>query len=114
MLERAIKVAVVAHAGQVDKNGEAYIWHPLRVMLTVRERGGSVEQQAAAILRDVAGDCEVSSDFLAALSHQGLRSIHALTHQDGQDLFDVMNCERFRQTMSRHGACRTRGRRRDW
>jgi (p)ppGpp synthase/HD superfamily hydrolase len=30
MLEKAIEVAVVAHAGHVDKNGEAYILHPAR------------------------------------------------------------------------------------
>jgi (p)ppGpp synthase/HD superfamily hydrolase len=64
MLERAIEVAVVAHAGQVDKNGEANILHPLRVMLAVRERGGSIEQQAAAVMHDVLEDCDVPDGFL--------------------------------------------------
>lgn len=31
-LERAIEIAAKAHAGQVDKAGEVYILHPLRVM----------------------------------------------------------------------------------
>ena len=31
-LERAIEIATQAHEGQVDKAGNAYIGHPLRVM----------------------------------------------------------------------------------
>jgi (p)ppGpp synthase/HD superfamily hydrolase len=34
-LERAIEIAAKAHAGQVDKAGEPYILHPIRVMLGV-------------------------------------------------------------------------------
>lgn len=34
MLNKAIEIATRAHAGQVDKAGEPYILHPLRVMLT--------------------------------------------------------------------------------
>jgi hypothetical protein len=86
ILERAIEVAVVAHAGQVDKDGEAYILHPLRVMLAVRERGGSVEQQAAAVLHDVIEDCDVGDDFLAARFPEAVCDlVDALTHQDGED-----------------------------
>jgi GTP diphosphokinase / guanosine-3',5'-bis(diphosphate) 3'-diphosphatase len=33
-LERAIAIAAEGHAGQVDKAGEPYILHPLRVMLS--------------------------------------------------------------------------------
>ena len=35
-LERAIELAAKAHAGQVDKAGQPYILHPLRLMLAVR------------------------------------------------------------------------------
>ena len=38
MLERAIKVAIGAHAGQVDKNSEAYVLHPVSMMLSVAKR----------------------------------------------------------------------------
>lgn len=31
-LDKAILVAVIAHAGQQDKGGNSYIRHPLRVM----------------------------------------------------------------------------------
>ena len=35
-LERAIEIARQAHAGQVDKGGNDYISHPLRVMVMGR------------------------------------------------------------------------------
>src|SRR5581483_10153958 len=34
-LETAIRIAVTAHAGQTDKDGAAYITHPLRLMAAV-------------------------------------------------------------------------------
>ena len=34
MLDKAIEIAVRAHTGQLDKCGEPYILHPLRVMLS--------------------------------------------------------------------------------
>jgi (p)ppGpp synthase/HD superfamily hydrolase len=65
MLEKAIEVAVVAHAGQTDRSGEPRILHALRVMQAVREQGGSIEQQAAAVLHDVIEYSDVPDDFLA-------------------------------------------------
>ena len=35
LINKAIETAAKAHDGQVDKAGEAYIFHPLRVMLNV-------------------------------------------------------------------------------
>lgn len=52
MLERAIAIAVEAHAGQVDKAGAPYILHPLRVMLAVPD-----DCKEAAVLHDVVEDC---------------------------------------------------------
>jgi guanosine-3',5'-bis(diphosphate) 3'-pyrophosphohydrolase len=45
-LERAIEIAASAHAGQVDKAGQPYILHPIRVMLRV----DTLEQKMAAVL----------------------------------------------------------------
>jgi len=66
-LEAAIEMAVQAHRGQVDKAGEVYLLHPLRVMLRVREQGYRVEVQAAAVLHDVVEDTSVTLDDVAAL-----------------------------------------------
>jgi (p)ppGpp synthase/HD superfamily hydrolase len=77
---------VVAHAGQLDKNGEPYILHPLRVMLAVRERSGTAAQQAATVLHDVIEDCDVSDDFLEErFPTEVCDVVDALTHQEGED-----------------------------
>jgi (p)ppGpp synthase/HD superfamily hydrolase len=86
MLERAIEVAVVSHAGQVDKNEEPYILHPLRVMFAVSERSGTVAQQAAAVLHDVIEDCDVPDDFLEQrFPVEVCDMVDVLTHIDGED-----------------------------
>ena len=53
-LENAIKIAVEAHAGQVDKGGNPYILHPLRVMLSL----DTEEERIVGVLHDVVEDCE--------------------------------------------------------
>ena len=39
-LENAIKIAVKAYTGQVEKGGSPYILHPLRVMLSLDKEEG--------------------------------------------------------------------------
>ena len=53
-LEKAIKIAVEAHTGQVDKGGNPYILHPLRVMLSLN----SEQERIVGVLHDVVEDCE--------------------------------------------------------
>ena len=53
-LENAIKIAVEAHTGQVDKGGNPYILHPLRVMLSL----DTEEERIVGVLHDVVEDCE--------------------------------------------------------
>ena len=52
-LENAIKIAVEAHTGQVDKGGSPYILHPLRVMLSLDKE----EERIVGVLHDVVEDC---------------------------------------------------------
>jgi len=61
MLKEALQIAVAAHEGQVDKAGEPYIDHPVRI-------AGMVEGEDAkvvALLHDVVEDSDVSLDDLA-------------------------------------------------
>ncbi|GAB4408589.1 MAG: HD domain-containing protein [Anaerolineae bacterium] len=51
-LERAIAIAVQAHQGQTDKNGQPYILHPLRMMLRLK----SEAEMIVAVLHDVVED----------------------------------------------------------
>lgn len=51
-LERAIAIAVAAHAGTVDKAGAPYILHPLRVMLRLPDTLARI----VGVLHDVVED----------------------------------------------------------
>lgn len=62
-INTAVKLAVQAHTGQVDKgNGLPYILHPL----TVATKVFTPEQKAAAILHDVLEDTNLTVDDLWA------------------------------------------------
>ena len=58
--------ALAAHAGQVDKAGNAYAGHVARVATRVELAGYSPEHVAAAWLHDTIEDCEgIDEDLLA-------------------------------------------------
>lgn len=82
-LERAIELAASAHAGQVDKAGQPYILHPLRVMLRV----STTHERMAAVLHDVVEDTKVVT--LERLRSEGfpdevVRAVDALTKREGE------------------------------
>ena len=52
-LQRAIEIAVEAHKGQTDKAGAPYVFHPLRVMLSLKTEA----ERIVGILHDVVEDC---------------------------------------------------------
>ncbi len=81
-LERAIEIAAQAHAGQVDKAGQPYILHPIRVMLMVKTRS----EQVAAVLHDVVEDTIWTFEDLAAegFADEVIEAIRALTKSEGE------------------------------
>lgn len=62
MLNKAIEIATQAHEGQVDKAGQAYIGHPLRVM----NMGVSDEEKIVGVLHDVVEDSDWTFERLIA------------------------------------------------
>lgn len=81
-LERAIEIAASAHAGQVDKAGQPYILHPLRLMLAVKNEN----ERITAILHDVVEDTEITIDDLKSegFSETVLDAVLALTKTKGE------------------------------
>ena len=83
-LERAIQIAVEAHAGVTDKGGKAYILHPISVMM----RCETDDEKIVAILHDVVEDTDWTFE---ALRKEGFREtiIEALKtvtkHSDDED-----------------------------
>lgn len=60
LLNKAIRLAKEYHKVQMDKGGEPYIGHPLRVMEGVE----TLEEKILAVLHDVLEDCDVTADQL--------------------------------------------------
>lgn len=86
-LEKAIEIAARAHAGQLDKAGQPYILHPLRVMLEV----STPEQRITAVLHDVIEDTDVINEYLSAegFPPEILEAIAALTKLDNEKRMDA-------------------------
>ena len=76
-LENAITLAVQQHAGQIDKGGQPYILHPLRVMLQLQQ----TDQQIVAVLHDILEDTHTTTQDLQNLGFQThiIQAIQALT-----------------------------------
>jgi (p)ppGpp synthase/HD superfamily hydrolase len=86
-LERAIELAARAHAGQVDKAGQPYILHPLRLMFAVH----TPHERMAAVLHDIVEDTHVTFEQLV---HEGfpaevVAAVRALTKHEGENRLDA-------------------------
>lgn len=86
-LEKAIQIAAIAHSGQVDKAGEKYILHPIRVML----RMTTETERIVAILHDVVEDSAFTLSDLAneGFSSEILDAVDALTKRPGETRLDA-------------------------
>lgn len=81
-LEKAIEIAAAAHAGQVDKAGQPYILHPIRLMLSLSDP----VQRMAAMLHDVVEDTAVGLDDLRRIGFPEavVAAVDALTKRHGE------------------------------
>jgi (p)ppGpp synthase/HD superfamily hydrolase len=82
----AKRLAEAVHAGQKDKNGEAYIRHPARVAGIVERKGGTPEQVMAAWLHDVVEDSSLTLGDLATMDCplEVIKIIDRVTQKNGQ------------------------------
>lgn len=85
-LERAIQIAVNAHVGQVDKAGNAYILHPLRVMMAC----GSDAARIVAVLHDLVEDTEWTQEQLRkeGFDPDILAGLDSVTKREGEAYVD--------------------------
>jgi len=76
-LEQAISIASLAHEGQLDKGGEPYILHPLRVMMKLKDE----RQRVVAVLHDIIEDTKVTDIDLISqeLDYESVNIILTLT-----------------------------------
>lgn len=82
-LEHAIQLATQAHQGQVDKAGQAYILHPLRVMFAVQDE----KMRIVAVLHDVVEDSDYTLDDLREMGYSDeiITALDCLTKRDDED-----------------------------
>jgi len=87
-LEKAIIIAAKAHVGQIDKAGEPYILHPLRMML----RLSSTEERITAILHDVVEDSEITFEDLRAegFTEKIIEAVRSVTKKSGESYDDFI------------------------
>ena len=86
-LEKAIALAATQHAGQLDKGGQPYILHPLRLMLQF----SNPTLQIIAVLHDILEDTSTTAEDLEALgfSAEIIQAIQALTKQTGESRLEA-------------------------
>ncbi len=82
-LEKAVAIATKAHEGQVDKAGQPYITHPIRVM----ESCSTEEEKICAVLHDVIEDTDITLEDLRAegFSEEILTALSLVTKKEGED-----------------------------
>jgi (p)ppGpp synthase/HD superfamily hydrolase len=91
-IEKALQIAARAHEGQVDKHGQSYILHPLRVMSAV----DCEEARIVAVLHDVIEDTSVTAEDLRreGFGEAVLEALDRLTHRKAEPYADyVIRCK---------------------
>jgi hypothetical protein len=80
-LQKAIEIAVAAHEGQLNKSGQPYVLHPLRVMLSLNTE----EERIVGVLHDVVEDTPMTMEQLrqAGFSVRVMSALALVTHEKG-------------------------------
>lgn len=82
-LQEAISLAALAHDGQTDKGGEPYLWHLLRVGISLLP---DVDAAIVGVMHDIAEDTYVRGEpILKIVGHSQpmMSAMYAITHQKG-------------------------------
>lgn len=87
-LEKAIEMALLAHAGQTLKNGLPYITHPLAVMSKMT----SEDEMIVAVLHDTLEDtCLQHDTILKAFGSRIAAAVYTLTRRKDQSYEDYIS-----------------------
>lgn len=83
LLDRAKELASIAHWGQVDKAGENYINHPIRVA----HKCNTDEEKIVALLHDVIEDSDITQNdlFKLGFSTEIVEAVLSVTKKYGED-----------------------------
>lgn len=87
-LETAIAVASAAHMGQLDKRGDPFILHPIRVMLVQT----TLQTRIVAILHDMVASSDTSFNDLYSFGFDDdiALAVNSITRRDEEDYFEFI------------------------
>ncbi len=89
IIEKSLAIALKAHQGQVDKAGNPYILHPLRVMFKMDDE----LSMCAGVLHDVLEDSDLSEQTLTneGVPAEIIEAVKCLTKREGEDYFEFID-----------------------
>lgn len=89
MTRKAMKIAYAAHAGQADKTGVPYIYHPIHLAESMTEEKAVI----TALLHDVVEDTDITIDELAREGFHAdiLTALTLLTHNPAEEYMDYIS-----------------------
>ncbi len=89
MLEKAIQIAVQAHAGQKDRADQPYILHPLRIMFAL----STETEQICGVLHDVVEDTGYTFERLRSegFSEEVIEALEQLTKRKREPYDDYIS-----------------------
>ena len=94
LYSNALAYASLKHAGQIRKNGDPYIFHPLKVARYLYDQGYDIRYQVVALLHDVIEDTDATYDDLKNFcDDEMLEAVRLVTKTDGyieQDYIDAI------------------------
>jgi (p)ppGpp synthase/HD superfamily hydrolase len=84
LVRRAYAFAERAHSGQRRKDGQAYIFHPVRVARLLASHGYDAEVVAAALLHDVVEDTQATlEEIRVAFGPRVALLVHCVSEEPG-------------------------------
>ena len=88
LYDKALQIAIRAHAGQKDKAGQDYILHPIRVA----ERCGDPRAKIVALLHDTIEDSDVTADYLReeGFTEEIVEAVLSVTRREGENYDDYV------------------------
>lgn len=90
--EKAMHIAEKVHSHQVDKGGNPYISHPVRVEMMCSRQ----EDKLVAILHDTVEDGDIASEYLLMVGFppEIVDAILSVSRKRGEDYFDfIQRCK---------------------
>ncbi len=90
--EKAMKIAIKVHSGQLDKGGNDYINHPIRVS----ENCSSGDEKVVALLHDTIEDGDITDDYLLIQGFPNyiVDAVMSVTRSKDESYFDfILRCK---------------------